>query len=796
MIANYLKVAIRNLLRNKLFSTINILGLAIGMACCMLILLYVQDELSYDRHHKNADRIFRLADEVRVSGKTHRVAVTPFQMGPALVQDYPMVVDAVRFFRDIGEKTLVETGEEYFYEPGVMFTDSNVFRVFDFPLNNGDPKTALREPYSIVLSAAMAQKYFGDDDPMGRPLSVDRKLYKVTGILEEPTYNTHLQFDFLATPIESDDDGWIAHSYYTYLLLRDENAASELEQALPDFVERHIRDRDKARRVQMKPFLQSLTDIHLHSSLEFEASPSGDIRYVYLFIAIALFVLLLACINYTILSTTHCTYRSKEVGLRKVVGAKRQQMIFQFLGDSTLIASISTVVAVMFVEIVLPTFGAFVERNLNLEYLRGGGLVLGFIGIVLFTGVLSGSYPAMFLSSFQPVAALKGLARADSNKLSLQRTLVVIQFAISIVLLIGTGVVYDQASFIRNKRLGFQKEHVLVMPFGDADAMERYKNAVTAYSSVLDVSASSTVPGRRIASHLFRPVVEGESRDALLFNVVFAGHGFISTFGFEVSEGRAFSKEFGSDRLGTFMLNQAAMRKLGWASCKHKKLAHVFPEGGRFKVNVQGDVVGVVKDFHYRSLHHEIEPLVVMLVDRGWVNYLSIRIRPEDVAGTLKFLKSRWRDAVPNTPFEYSFLDTSFDQLYRAEARLGTLLGVFSILAIVVAGLGLFGLASISVQQRTKEIGIRKAVGAAVTNVVLHLSREYVLLVGIANLVAWPIAYYAMNRWLENFAYRVDPAIATFVLGGLLSLSIALLTVGYKTCKAAVANPVDALRYE
>ncbi|MDE2890865.1 MAG: ABC transporter permease [Gemmatimonadota bacterium] len=796
MIANYLKVAVRNLMRNKTFSAINILGLAIGMACCMLILLYIQDELSYDRHHENADRIFRLADEVRVSGKTYHLAVTPYQMGPALVQDYPTVVDAVRFFRNIGEKSLVGTGEEYFYETGVMFTDSNIFRVFDFPLSNGDPQTALREPYSIVLSAAMARKYFDDNDPMGRPLSVDRKLYRVTGILKEPTYKTHLKFDFLATPIESDDDGWIAHSYYTYLLLRDENAASELEQALPDFVERHIRERDKARRVQMKPFLQTLTDIHLHSSLEYEVSANGDIRYVYLFIAIALFVLLLACINYTILSTGHCTYRSKEVGLRKVVGAKRRQMIFQFLVDSTLIASISTIVAVVFVETALPTFGAFTERNLNLEYLRGSGLVLGFIGIVLFTGVLSGSYPAIFLSSFQPVAALKGLARAGSNKLSLRRTLVVLQFAISIVLLIGTGVVYDQASFIRNKRLGFQKEHVLVMPYGDADAMEGYKNAVSAYNSVLDVSASSTVPGRMIASHFFRPVIEGGSSDGSLFNVVFAGYGFISTFGFELSEGRAFSKEFGSDRFGTFMLNQAAMRKLGWASCEGKKLAHVYTEGGEFKVNVQGDVVGVVKDFHYRSLHHEIEPLVIMLVNRGWVNYLSIRIRPEDVAGTLDFLKTRWRDVMPDTPVEYSFLDTSFDQLYRTEARLGTLLGVFSILAIVVAGLGLFGLASISVQQRTKEIGIRKAVGASVANVVLLLSREYVVLVGIANLVAWPIAYYVMDRWLENFAYRVDPAIATFTLGGLLSLSIALLTVGYKTCKAAVANPVDALRYE
>ena len=795
MIANYLKVAIRNLMRNKTFSAINILGLAIGIACCILILLYVQDELSYDRHHKNADRIFRLADEVRVSGKTLRIPMTSFPMGPALVQDYPTVLDAVRFHR-FDEKLLVGNRLNQSYERGVLFADANVFRVFDFPLSKGDPQTALREPYSIVLTAAMARKYFGDDDPMGRPLSVDRKLYKVTGILEESTYNTHLRFDFLATPIESEDDGWIAHSYYTYLLLRDENAASELERALPDFIERHVGDRDKAKRVQMKPFLQPLTDIHLHSRLEYEISPNGDIRYVYVFIAIALFVLLLACINYTILSTAHCTYRSKEVGLRKVVGASRQQMIFQFLGDSTFIASISTIFAVVFVEIVLPTFGAFVERNLKFEYLRGSGLLLGFISIVLFTGVLSGSYPALFLSSFQPVAALKGLARAGSNKLSMQRTLVVVQFAISIVLVIGTAVVYDQAGYIRNKRLGFQKEHVLVMPYGDKDAMGRYKNAVSAYSSVLDVSASSTVPGRRIASHFFRPIIEGGSSDALVFNVMFVDHEFISTFGFEVLEGRAFSKEFGSDRIGTFMLNHAAMRKLGWASCENKRLAHVYAEGGQFKVNVQGDVVGIVKDFHYKSLDHEIEPLVIMLVDRGWVNYLSIRIRPDDVAVTLDFLKTQWREAVPNTPFEYSFLDTSFDRLYRTEARLGMLFGSFSVLAIVVAGLGLFGLASISVQQRTKEIGVRKAVGASVSSIVLLLSKEYVLLVGAANLIAWPVAYYAMNRWLENFAYRVDPAISTFVLGGLLALCIALFTVSYETCKAARANPVDTLRYE
>ncbi len=356
--------------------------------------------------------------------------------------------------------------------------------------------------------------------------------------------------------------------------------------------------------------------------------------------------------------------------------------------------------------------------------------------------------------------------------------------------------VYDQAGFIRNKRLGFQKEQVVVMPAVSRQAMKRYGDMVSTHSAVLNVSASSTVPGREIASHFFRPLMDDGHNDVLVMNVMFVDHEFIEAFGIEVADGRAFSEDFESDRHGTFMLNQAAMQKLGWASSEDKDFAHVYNESGEIKVNVQGDVVGVVRDFHYKSLHHEIEPLVIMLVDGAWTNYLSIRIRPDDVAVTLDFLKTQWREAVPNTPFEYSFLDTSFDRLYRTEARLGMLFGSFSVLAIVVAGLGLFGLASISVQQRTKEIGVRKAVGASVSSIVLLLSKEYVLLVGAANLIAWPVAYYAMNRWLENFAYRVDPAISTFVLGGLLALCIALFTVSYDTCKAAGANPVDAMRYE
>ena len=793
MIANYLKVAIRSLMRNKVFSAINILGLAIGMSCCILILLYVQDELSYDRHHENADRIFRLAEEVNIKGKQRWIAITQYPAGPTLVQDYPVVVDAIRFYRD-DEKTLVGNQYVKFYEKGVLFTDGNVFKVFDFPLIKGDPQTALLEPNSIVLTEAMARKYFGDREPLDQTLTVSIKTYKVSGVLKHTDRRSHLQFDFLASPVKKKD--WFDHEYYTYLLLQDKQAVTELERQLPDFVDRHIGTQIKAAGIELKPFLQPVTDIHLHSHLEFEISPNGDIRYIYLFLVIAFLVLLLACINFTNLSTARSVYRSKEIGIRGAVGAVRRQLVFQFLGESTLLASIAIVIAVVMVEILLPSFNGFLDRDLVLNNLNARDVVLALIGILLFTGVLSGCYPALFLSATRPAAGLTGMIGAGAKKSSLQRTLVVVQFAISIILIIGTGVVYDQAGYIRSKRLGFRKDHVIIVPYASSDVMARYRNAVEAHSSVLNVSASSTVPGRGISSHLFRPPTEGTPKDPFLINVFHVDYEFIQTFGIEVLEGRAFSEDFGGDREGAFMLNQAAMRKLGWASCADRELELVYPSGTELAGEDRGDVIGVVKDFHYKSLHHEIEPLVIMMAEWGWKDFLSIRIRPEDVAGTLDFLRTQWREAVPNTPFDYTFLDTSFDRLYRTEARLGMLFGSFSVLAIVVAGLGLFGLASISVQQRTKEIGVRKAVGASVSSIVLLLSKEYVLLVGAANLIAWPVAYYAMNRWLENFAYRVDPAISTFVLGGLLSLCIALLTVSYETCKAARANPVDALRYE
>ena len=791
MIKNYLTVAIRNIARNKTFSAINILGLAIGMACCILILLYVQDELSYDQHYENAHRIYRLAEEGHIAGQTRRIAITSFPMGPALVQDYPIVIDAVRFYKN-DEKTPVANQQNQFSERGVLFTESNVFQVFDFPLIQGDPRTALQEPHSIVLTEEMARKYFGDQDPMGQTLSVDGKAFKITGILENHTHNTHLQFNFLVSSLRRSD--WVDHSYYTYLLLRDAQAADELETELPNFIERHMGEQLKVLGTQFKPFLQPLTDIHLHSHLEFEISSNGDIRYIYLFLSIALFVLILACINFMNLSTARSATRSKEVGMRKVVGANRTQLIRQFTGESILLALVALLFATVLVELSLPAFNAFIQRELVLDYAGNWHVVLALLSVALFAGLLSGIYPALFLSAFQPVEVLKSTLRRGLKTSSSRKTLVVFQFVISIVLIIGTVVIYHQSDYIKNKKLGFNKEQVIVIPI-DRQLAKQYKPTISAHAAILNVSASSTVPGREIAAHLFRPSLDLAHKDASLLNVMHVDHEFIQTYGIEVLEGRAFSEDIGSDRNGAFILNEAAMRHFGWTSCTNQKFENIYPEGDKLNVEVQGDVIGVVRDFHYKSLHHEIEPLIIM-TGGGWIDYLSIRIRSDDIATTLDFLKTQWREVVSDRPFDYFFLDDDYDKLYRTEEQIGTLFGLFSILAISVAYLGLFGLASFTAQKRIKEIGIRKVMGASVSNLVLMLSKEFAMLVGIANLIAWPIAYYAMNRWLQDFAYRIDLELWAFVLSGLLALFIALTTVSYQAWKVARTNPVDALRYE
>ncbi len=795
MFRNYITVAVRNLLRHKAYSLINISGLAIGMACCILILLYVQDELSYDRYHENAGRIYRLALEAQIPGKVLKAPVTPGPMGPAFANDYPEVISAVRFYRDPWHNPLVSHGDKRFYQERFFFADSNVFDMFTFPLIRGNPKTALREPNSIVITEEMAEKYFGNEDPMGKVLAVELRHmladFRVTGILRRIPHNSHFRFDCLAPIANVSDlwrdifDNWGNYLVCTYLLLRKDPRPALLEEQFPSFMNTHMKDEQMSITLHLQP----LTRIHLHSHLEYEIEPNSDIAYIYVFSAIAFFILVIACINFINLSTARSTNRAKEVGMRKAVGAHRLQLIRQFLGESVFLSLIALMLAIALVELALPALNALAGKELAMGY--GGNLpvLLGLVGIALFVGIVSGTYPAFFLSAFQLADVLKGTLKAGSKNPLLRRVLVVLQFAISIILIIGTGVVYNQLDYIRDKRLGFHKEHVIVLPIRGQEVRQNYeaiRSKLLQDPDILGVAASSRVPGGIIGKCSISP--EG-AQNEFVVPWLSVDHDFIETLGIELAAGRDFSKDFATDAAEAIMLNEAAVKRFGWES-PHKAIGKKARFWGKKRA-----VTGVVKDFHISSLHHSIEPLVLHVHPNDFL-YISARIRSDHISDALDFLKHTWHEFAPNHPFEYFFLDDSFDKLYRAEHKLGRIFGSFSLLAISIACLGLFGLASFATEQRTKEIGIRKVLGASVSGIVLLLSKEFTKLVIVSNLIAWPIAYFAMKDWLENFAYHIHIGVGTFVLGGILALIIALLTVSFQAIKAALANPVDALRYE
>jgi putative ABC transport system permease protein len=658
----------------------------------------------------------------------------------------------------------------------------------------------------VVITQEMARKYFGDEDPMGKVLRYgdDREL-KVTGILGEIPQNSHFRFDFLSSMKAANAlftrialENWNENSVHTYLLLPPGVSPAEIERRFLDFIRKHT----PSWRQGAKHFLQPLADIHLHSHTGGEIEPNGDIVYIYAFSAIAVFILLIACINFMNLSTARSARRAREVGLRKVVGADRSQLVRQFLGESVFLSFLALLLAVAFVELSLPAFNGFVGKALDMDY--GGNLtaVLGLLGIALFAGVIAGSYPAFFMSAFEPVKVLKGTIRGGPKGAGFRRVLVAFQFAISIFLIVVTGIIYGQLKHCRDIKLGYDKEHVVVIS-GIPDPLrqkyEAFKQELLQNPHVVSAAGTSRIPSGSLGSNISTRAEgfpEGESPS---MQTVWVGYDFFETLRMPFVAGRSFSKAIPSDEKAAFVLNEAAARALGWTpeDATGKRFGSQFIEDwqrGQW-VWKDGRVIGVVKDVYFESLRERIVPMVFFIQPNMAGNFL-IRVRPDEIQGTLRFLRQKWQEFNPNRPFEYSFLDERFDQLYRAEERQGQIFGTFALLAIFVACLGLFGLASFTAEQRTKEIGVRKVLGASVANIVALLSKEFLLLVGVANLIAWPVAYYAMSRWLQDFAYRIELGPGTFVLGGAVALAIALLTVSYQAIKAAQANPVEALRYE
>ena len=786
MFRNYFITAIRSLLRQKGFSLINILGLAFGLACALLIVLWGQDELSYDRFHENHQDIYRvIADTGEVYRGKSQVAVTPASLAAAMQDTFPEVLNTTKV-KD-RSVTMKYRGNRM-AESQVYYADPAFLEIFDFPLQKGNPETALDAPYNLLISRDMAIKYFGSSDPLGEPDSVDGIDHKVTGVIENIPGNTHFRFDYLASfssLVESSGKDriirWNNWSYYTYLKIHGEASSLTIEQKLPDLLKQHSPNSTQVLR------LQPVADIHLHKEANFELEAAGDISSIYLLSAIGIFILLIACFNFMNLSTARATIRAKEVGLRKVIGAGRLQLVRQFLGESLFFAFLSLLFSLLFVRLLLPAFRLFVQRELETGFILDAPLLLTLAGLVFVVGIVSGSYPALALSSFQPISVLKGTqAQSSRGSSGFRSVLVVCQFTISIALIICTLVVVRQLHFMRDKELGFIKDHIVTIrnPEGVSDAL---KNDLLQNPAILDAALSNNLP-HSITSASYGEWDSHDPEERFIVYRNWVDDDFLDFYDIPVILGRGFSQEYNDSTDSVYILNESAVKAMGWEN----------PIGKRFGFDTDrmGVVVGIVKDFHFTSLHLDIGPLALTPGSDNNRDWLSLRINPTDVPRTLSFIEEKWKQHSPEGIFSYSFLDDRLDRMYRTESRLVSSFTIYSLIAIFVACLGLFGLASFATAQRTREIGIRKVLGASEWNITLLTTKKFILLVLIANVAAAPAAYFAMQVWLQNFAYKTSIGSWIFILSAALSLVIALITVGYQSVKAALADPVKSLRYE
>jgi putative ABC transport system permease protein len=790
---------LRTLLKQKGYSFINIFGLALGLTCCILILLFVQDELSFDRFHRNASRLYRLNKLVTPqTGGSELHAISSGQMGPAMVQDFPEVEQSVRllpWFSDV----LMTHAETSLKISDVVIADSNFLTVFDFKLLHGEAKNALTKPLSIVLSEQTARKLFGDGVPLGKTIQgFQGQLYTITGIIADAPANSHLRYNALISwsstvagigPLKMPWlNNWLTQVAYTYLLLKPGASAAGLQEKFPDFMQRHFAEKTDQYRLYLQPF----TDLYLNSrNILFTRNVRmGDATYVAMFAAIAVLILLIACINFMNLATARAARRAKEIGVRKLLGADRLQLARQFLGESQVVSFLAMLIAITSVELLLPSFNEFAGKNLQFDL--GNNLVLAY-GLPLLTvivGFISGTYPTFVLSRFEPVRVLKGVWTGARPGGLPRKILVTAQFATAIALITGTGVIYQQVTFTLKKNLGFEKEQIVVLPIGNTrigEKFEAFKSELLQHPNITAATGSNSVPGEDMMSFGIRPEGKPETEDWTVSTIRIDDFDLLKTYGMSMTAGRYFSAAFTTDATNGIVINENLVKSLGWEDPIGKKL----DVPGEV---ADGRVIGVIKDFHMKSFHFPIEPMLLYFAPR--YGNLAVRVTAQEIPATIDFLRSTWQRFDSRYPFEYYFLDAKFAQLYSSEQRLMQTFGLFSLLAVLVAGLGLLGLSSFTAEQRTKEIGIRKVLGASVAGVIGMLSKDFVKLVLVANVIAWPIAYLAMNRWLEDFAYRVEMSWWLFATAGGLALLIALFTVGFQAVKAALTNPVEALRYE
>jgi len=803
MIRNYLKITFRNLANHKFYTALNIIGLSIGIASCLLILLYVYNELSYDKFHTKAERIYRVGLNGKIADQEVFTTSTCPPMAFTLVQEFPEVENATRMYTYWGQQ-IIRYGETAIVEEKVYFADSTFFDVFSYKLLEGDPATALTEPNTLVLPEDIAHKYFGDEPALGKTLLVgtEKTPHKVTGILEKLPSNTHLHFNMLRSMItyeNSRSEYWLNNNMFTYLLLHEGASPETLEAKFPTLVEKYVGPEvQQFLGVSLETFaeqgnkygffLQPLLDIHLYSHLNDELEPNGDITYVYIFAAIAFFIILLACINFMNLATARSANRAKEVGIRKTLGSLRSSLMRQFLTESVVLSLISTALALMAALLLLSPFNNVAGKEISNELFTKPWFLLSLLALMLIVGVLAGSYPAFYLSSFQPVEVLKGKLKAGMKSSGIRNVLVVFQFFISITLIICTLLVYEQLEYTRTKNLGFDKENVVVIQGAwhlSESEQNTFKQELISHAQVVNASISNNVPPGVNNTTVYRK--KGTEED-ILISTYHVDHDNLPTMQMELVQGRNFSLDFPTDTAAV-ILNEAAVREFGFDNPLNETILY-FGDGRQQEFKV----VGVIKDFNYETLRNKIRPLALFLTKQG--GNISVRIAPGNIASTLSVLEDTWEKYAPGEPFQYRFLDESYDALFRAEQRLGKVFSIFTGLAIVVACLGLLGLAAFMAEQRTKEIGIRKVMGASVTSVMLLLSKDFTKLVIIAFVLAIPAAYFVMDKWLEGFAFRIAIGPGIFILAGLTALLIAWLTVSWQSIKAASANPVHSLRSE
>jgi putative ABC transport system permease protein len=805
MIQNHLKIAIRTLMGNKTFTAINVFGLAIGISTCLLIMLFVQNELSFDRYNEKADRIVRVVFRGSVQGEKMKEASVMPPVAQTLQKDFPEVQEATRL-RMAGYPRIV-LGDKVFKENAFAYVDSNFFQVFTLPFLQGDSKTALLDPGAIVISETVAKKYFGNGNPMGKSLHFKdwNTDFKIMGVMRDMPDNSHFHFSIfgsMARLPESREPSWMTSEFYTYLVLPAGYDYKKLQTKMGNVMEKYSGSQvEKAfgmsytqfikKGNELGLFLQPLTDIHLHSDLNLDFEAGGDIRYVYIFSVVAIFMLIIACINFMNLSTAGASKRAREVGIRKVLGSMKGQLIGQFLLESILITFLALMISLALVYWTLPFFNHLSEKNLSLNLLGNGWLLPGLMVFGLLTGFFAGSYPAFYLSSFNPVTVLKGKFTSNKNNISLRSGLVVFQFCISIILIVGTAIVYKQLSFIQNQKLGYDKDQVIVIEesYWLGNNQDAYKQKLLQDLRIVSLTGSGYLPAGYSNNNNFTIYPDHHTDQLAKVLRYDVDYSYIPTLGMQMADGRNFSKSFGTDSLG-MIINEEAAKAFGW---NKNAIGHSLTRPDIDGTKTTFHVIGVVKNFHFKSFHERISPLVMVLA-RNYDNII-VKAKTRDIPGLVATMKKEW-GPMSEAPFVYSFLDDRFMNTYKAEQKMGIILGISAGLTIFVACLGLFGLVTFTAEQRTREIGIRKVLGATVTGIVTLLSKDFLKLVMIAFVIATPVAWYMMNKWLLDFAYKIKISIWIFVLAASLVIAITLLTVFFRAIRAALSNPVESLRSE